>query len=140
MSQPKRQSPLSCIVYAADSLASRAAVALIVGVLCFGVLIGFAVGVLPHSWQLTFDTIAAAVTLSMVFSIQHAQTRHQAAIQLKLDELLKASDASDRAVKVETASDDELHKLHHEQVEHRESVMSQEPTPPPANRHSFSSR
>jgi low affinity Fe/Cu permease len=105
MSQSKTQSPLSSLVYAADSFASRAAVALIVAVLCVGMLAGFAAGVVPASWELTFDTVAAAVTLTMVFSIQHAQTRHQAAIQLKLDELLKASDAPDRAVKVETASD-----------------------------------
>jgi low affinity Fe/Cu permease len=124
MSQSKTQSPLSSLVYAADSFASRAAVALIVAVLCVGMLAGFAAGVVPASWELTFDTVAAAVTLTMVFSIQHAQTRHQAAIQLKLDELLKASDAPDRAVKVETASDDELHRLHREQVEHRQSVVS----------------
>src|SRR5206468_7577454 len=124
MPPPKTQSPLSCVVYAADSFASRAAVALVVAILCLGMLAGFAIGVIPPSWELTFDTVATAVTLTMVFSIQHAQTRHQAAIQLKLDELLKASEAPDRTVKVETASDDELHRLHREQVEHRQSVIS----------------
>ena len=121
----KRQSPLSCLVYAADSFASRAGVSLVVAALCIATLVGFATGIIPGSWQLGFDTVAAAVTLTMVFSIQHAQTRHQAATQLKLDELLKASaDADDRVVKVETASDEELHQLHREGVEHRESVLS----------------
>lgn len=123
MEEPQRRSRLSCVLYAADSFASRAAVAAIVAVVAIGSLAAFVTGLLPASWRLWFDTMSAAITLTMVFSIQHAQTRNQAALQLKLDELLKAiPEADDKVVKVETASDDELHELHARELEHRVSA------------------
>ena len=126
MEQPKSRSRLSCVLYAADSFASRAAVAAIVAVVAFGSLAAFVTGVLPASWRLWFDTASAAITLTMVFSIQHAQTRNQAALQLKLDELLKAIPAADdKVVKVEMASDEELHRLHTREIEHRVSAYDQ---------------
>jgi low affinity Fe/Cu permease len=39
----------------------------------------------------TFEIAASAFTLVMVFTIQHTQTREQAATQRKLDELLRAT-------------------------------------------------
>jgi low affinity Fe/Cu permease len=37
-----------------------------------------------------FEVSASAITLAMVFAIQHTQGREQAATQRKLDELLRA--------------------------------------------------
>lgn len=127
-----RRSPLSCAVYAADSFASRAAVAVIVAVLVTASLVGLATGVLPTSWRVWFETISSAITLTMVFSIQHAQTRNQAALQLKMDELLRVvPEADDRVVKIETAPDDELHELHTKELEHRVAAYAHaDPTPP----------
>ena len=51
----------------------------------------------------------ASTTLVMVFVLQHTQTRQQAALHHKLDEVLHAlPEADDRLIKLETASDSEL--------------------------------
>lgn len=125
MDEPQQRSRLSCVLYAADSFASRAVVAVVVAFIAVGSLVGFVTGLVPPSWRLWFDTISAAITLTMVFSIQHAQQRNQAALQLKLDELLRAiPEADDKVVKIEMASDDELHELHTRELEHRVSAYS----------------
>ena len=106
-----------------DAFSSRAPVAAIV---CIGVIAFFVVGIaagMPQTWQTGFATIAAAVTLVMVFSIQHAQRREQAVTQLKLDELLAAMpDADDRVVKVEAGPDSEIHELRERHLDRRRSV------------------
>lgn len=51
-----------------------------------------------------FGAVAAATTLVMVFVLQHTQTRQQAALQIKLDELLRALPGTDeRLIKLESA-------------------------------------
>jgi hypothetical protein len=44
----------------------------------------------PARWETIFQTVVAALTLAMVFVIQHSQARHQRATQRKLDEILLA--------------------------------------------------
>ncbi len=34
----------------------------------------------PARWEIVFQTLAAALTLAMVFVIQHTQVRHQRAV------------------------------------------------------------
>ena len=56
-----------------------------------------------------FEALAAAVTLVMVFALQHTQARQQAAIQRKLDEILQSLPSADnRLVQVENAPEHEL--------------------------------
>ena len=56
-----------------------------------------------------FQTLVAALTLAMVFVIQHTQARQQAATQRKLDEILQAMPGADNSLlTLEHASDDEL--------------------------------
>jgi len=56
-----------------------------------------------------FGAISSAVTLVMVFVLQHTQTRQQAALQLKLDEILRALPRADeRLIKLESASTEDL--------------------------------
>ena len=63
-------------------------------------------------WLTVFESLAAAVTLVMVFALQHTQVRTQSAMQRKLDEILSAlPDADSRLVHVETASQQELDEL-----------------------------
>jgi len=72
----------------------------------------------PGTWQTGFSTVANAVTLVMLFVIQHTQSRQQLVTQLKLDELIRASpNADDLLVHLEVADDQELIELaHHEAV------------------------
>lgn len=54
------------------------------------------------SWMATaLEVTAAAVTLIMVFVIHHTQRRVEVATQLKLDELVRSSDADDVLAEVE---------------------------------------
>ena len=63
----------------------------------------------PARWETIFQTLVAALTLTMVFVIQHTQARHQRATQRKLDEILLAMPGTDNSLlRLEHASDDEL--------------------------------
>lgn len=63
-------------------------------------------------WLTAFEALAAAVTVVMVFALQHTQTRQQAAVQRKLDEILRVLPGADmRVLHVETASQYELDAL-----------------------------
>ena len=125
MDEPTSRGALSRILHHVDSWASRASLALLVAATALVVGLAFAVGLIPSRYEHTFWTMSAAVTLSMVFVIQHTQTRQQAATQVKLDELVQTiPEADSKVVKVETASDRELHELHDRAVEHRVSAYS----------------
>jgi len=64
------------------------------------------------SWQLVINTGTTILTFLMVFLIQNTQNRDAKAIQLKLDELIRAVDgARTRLVRLENLSDDELCEL-----------------------------
>lgn len=72
--------------------------------LCYSTVIGF-----PARLETIFQTLVAALTLAMVFVIQHTQARQEAATQRKLDEILLALPTADNAVvSLEHASDTEL--------------------------------
>jgi len=99
----------SRLLYRVDRWASRPATALVAlaGVMAW-LLLSLAAG-FPGRWETVFQTLVAALTLTMVFVIQHAQARQQAATQRKLDEILKALPGADNALlSLEHASDDEL--------------------------------
>jgi low affinity Fe/Cu permease len=64
-------------------------------------------------WQLIINTLTTVVTFLMVFIIQHAQNKDMRAVQLKLNELIAASQgASNRLIDVEDLSDRELEHLY----------------------------
>jgi low affinity Fe/Cu permease len=61
------------------------------------------------TWQLIINTGTTIVTFLMVFLIQNAQNRDAAAMQAKLDELLRAvSAARDRFIGVEHLTEREI--------------------------------
>jgi low affinity Fe/Cu permease len=61
------------------------AVVLVLAWAAFGPLAGFS-----DTWQLTINTGTTIATFLMVFLIQNTQNRDSTAMQLKLDELLRA--------------------------------------------------
>jgi low affinity Fe/Cu permease len=63
------------------------------------------------TWQLVINTGTTIVTFLMVFLIQNSQNRDAAAIQVKLDELIRASKAQNSFVGVEHLTDEELEDI-----------------------------
>jgi low affinity Fe/Cu permease len=65
------------------------------------------------TWQLVINTGTTIVTFLMVFLIQNTQNRDARAINLKLDELIRAIDsARNQMISIEALSDMELDLLH----------------------------
>jgi low affinity Fe/Cu permease len=66
------------------------------------------------TWQLVINTGTTIVTFLMVFLIQNTQNRDARAINLKLNELIRAVDkARDQMIDIENLSDLELDELQH---------------------------
>jgi low affinity Fe/Cu permease len=71
-----------------------------------GPLFGFS-----DTWQLVINTSTTIVTFLMVFLIQNAQNRDSAAIQVKLDELIRVSKANNAFMGLEHLTDEELEDI-----------------------------
>jgi Predicted small integral membrane protein len=64
------------------------------------------------TWQLVINTGTTIVTFLMVFLIQNTQNRESVAVQLKLDEIIRAIDAADNEkMSLEEKSQDELETI-----------------------------
>ncbi len=115
----------SRLLYRIDHYTSLPSVAVTVGLLlvavvCVGAGLGF-----PNGWLIGFEISVSAVTLAMVFTIQHTQGREQAATQRKLDELLRvAPGAKTNLMMLEEAPQEFLLEVEVDQREAREGSAS----------------
>lgn len=86
------------------------------GLALLAVIIWLITGPVFHysdTWQLVINTGTTIITFLMVFLIQKSQNKDSKAIQLKLNELIAASEmASNRMVDIEDMTEDELDVLH----------------------------
>lgn len=115
----------SALLHLVDDLAARPLLALCVVAadlvwMLFSAVLGF-----PDRLDVVFQTLVAALTLAMVFVIQHTQAREQLVVQRKLDEILHAlPDADNAVIAIEDASDDELGSAHQTQRRRRHHARS----------------
>ena len=63
------------------------------------------------TWQLIINTGTTIVTFLMVFVIQNTQNRDGAAIQAKLDELIRVSAARNSLIGIETLTQEEIAEI-----------------------------
>ena len=82
---------------------------------CLLVIVWAATGPVFHysdTWQLVINTGTTIITFLMVFLIQNTQNREGAALQAKLDEIIRALEkAEDRFIGLEQREEDEIATL-----------------------------
>lgn len=79
----------------------------------------------PDWWQACLYSTTAIVTFVMVFVIQHTQSKQIAALQRKLDELIRSSQQADNAlISVEQVPVVELRELADVYRDHRDEAVS----------------
>jgi low affinity Fe/Cu permease len=76
-----------------------------------------------NAWLLWPSAVASVFTFLLVFSLQYTQNRDTRSLQLKLDEILRAtSRARNELMKLERRSDEELDQLEREILEQRDML------------------
>lgn len=84
------------------------------------------------TWQLIINTVTNIISMLMVFLIQNTQNREGAALQLKMDELLRASrNAQNAFISLEELSEQELELLKTRYSELAERARNKSRTVPP---------
>jgi len=119
MHHPYRASPFSHFAKwtahaSGHPLSFVLAVLIILGWVITGPLFGFS-----DTWQLVINTGTTIVTFLMVFLIQNTQNRDSAAVQLKLDELIRAASGAHNALlDLEELTERDLEQLrdHYEEL------------------------
>ena len=113
--------------YASTPLAS----VLVIGAAAVWIAVSVAAG-FPERWEIIVQTVVAALTLVMVFVIQHTQARHQRATQRKLDEILLAMPGADNSLlTLEHASDEQLRDAGHQHRQVRQAALDDGSAPSP---------
>jgi low affinity Fe/Cu permease len=97
---------------------------LVIGVwIVSGPVFGFS-----DTWQLVINTATTIVTFVMVFVIQNTQNRDGAAVQIKLDELIRAVEgAHNGLLNLEELSESDLEVFRSKYLKLAEEARSREP-------------
>jgi low affinity Fe/Cu permease len=74
--------------------------------LASGPIFGFS-----DTWQLIINTSTTIITFLMVFLLQNSQNRDNAAIQVKLDELIRVSSVRNQFIGIENLTEEELEDI-----------------------------
>lgn len=85
-----------------------------------GPLFGFG-----DTWQLVINTSTTIITFLMVFLIQNTQNRDSAAVQIKLDELIRISEARNALLSIENLDADALEAIRRQYCELAERGRSE---------------
>lgn len=65
-----------------------------------------------YTWHLIISSLAASISILMLFIIQNSQHRHTVAIQLKLDEIIRATQgAHNEMMDIEKLTDGDLERI-----------------------------
>ena len=65
-----------------------------------------------NTWLLVINTVASIITFLMIFLIRNAQNRESEAVQLKLDELIRATKAArNTLLDIEELSEEDLDRI-----------------------------
>jgi low affinity Fe/Cu permease len=95
------------------------------------VVVWAATGPLFHysdTWQLVINTGTTIVTFLMVFLIQNSQNRDAAAMQAKLDELLRAVDkAREQFIGIEHLTDQQIELVRSALEKHAKQLKEKQP-------------
>jgi low affinity Fe/Cu permease len=94
-----------------------------------GPLFGFS-----DTWQLVINTGTTIVTFLMVFLIQNSQNRDSAAIQVKLDELIRTGNVRNSFVGIEHLTAEELEDLRAHCEQRANEVAARQGTEPKARK------
>jgi low affinity Fe/Cu permease len=78
----------AAVAVAGHRFAVAAAITLIVGWTGIGIILSF-----PGQWYLVTDMLGTLTTVIVLLVIQHSQNRDMHALQVKVDELNRSSDA-----------------------------------------------
>jgi low affinity Fe/Cu permease len=92
---------------------------------CLAVVVWAALGPMFHfsnTWQLLINTSTTIVTFLMVLLIQNTQNRDNAAIQAKLDELIRATQSRNHFIGIERQTDTVIEKVREEVEQHAEEL------------------
>ena len=102
----------SRLLHAVGDVVAHSATGIVAACLVLGwAAVGLATS-FPDWWETTLYSVTAAVTVVMVFVIQHTNARQTAATQRKLDELIRTSaHADDSVIAIEDAPDEQLQAL-----------------------------
>jgi low affinity Fe/Cu permease len=107
----KRMNPGRTFGYYADMIAKASGSPLTFLVACAVIVVWAITGPIfgySDTWQLLINTGTTIVTFLMVFLIQNTQNRDTAAMQAKLDELIRTSAAQNTFIGIEHLPQDEV--------------------------------